>query len=35
MKVSNQWILQVPQRQTNKLAMGISYEEGKTDPFPE
>lgn len=33
MKVNGRWILQCPQRQTNYLAIGISYEDNKTDPF--
>lgn len=35
MKANGRFILQVPHRQSNKLCLGISYEEGKTHSFVE
>jgi hypothetical protein len=35
MKVGDRFILQVPQKQTKKLVLGISYEDNKTDSFVE
>jgi hypothetical protein len=35
MKHNKEWILVVPHRQSNKLCVGITYEDNKLNPYPE